>query len=74
MHTGYVITDGGQVLVQGPAANDLGFSLFDGWKSWPAGKGIDYWERVSDDDPRITDAHRADMGWLLEELRQEVAA
>lgn len=74
MHTGYVITDGGQVLVQGPAANDLGFSLFDGWKSWPAGKGIDYWERVSDDDPRITDAHRADMGWLLEELRKEVAA
>ncbi len=72
-YTGYVITDGGRVLLQGPADNEHGFALFDGWKSWPAGRGIDYWERVGDNDPRIAEADREQLGWLLEELRKEAA-
>lgn len=73
-YIGYVVTDDGRILVQGPGSNGLALLLSDGWRSWPQARGIDLWWPIEDDDPRITERHREDMGWLVEELRADRAA
>ena len=72
---GYVLTDGGTILVQLPADNDWGFVLADDEQSWPGGFGIaTEWALLTNDDPRITNAIRDALGWLLDEARDQALA
>lgn len=65
---GYVLTDLGQILVQLPAENQWGFVLADDDQTWPGGFGIARgWELLAGDDPRITEADRERLSWLIEE-------
>lgn len=69
---GYVLTDTGEILVQLPAFPDedeniYGFILASDDQVWPGGFGAaSSWELLADDDPRITDAVREQLGWLLD--------
>jgi hypothetical protein len=66
---GYVQTDLGQILAQLPADNQWGFVLADDDQTWPGGLGAaTEWELLANDDPRITDADRERLSWLLEEI------
>jgi hypothetical protein len=63
---GYVQTDLGQILAQLPANNRWGFVLADDDQTWPGGLGAaKEWEVLDDTDPRITDADRERLSWLL---------
>jgi hypothetical protein len=73
---GYVITEDGTILVQIPDPDSRwGFCLSDSdgdeySESWDGGFGAaSSWELISDDDPRITDADRERLGWILEDHR-----
>ena len=66
MQTNWVITDSGEVLVQS-VRDDGSFFLADSDSSWEGGFGAaTSWKVVTADDPRITEAVRAELGWLLE--------
>jgi len=68
-HRGYVLTDRGTILVQLPDDTAPGYSLYDDDQSWPGGLGVAReWTALAADDPRITDADRERLGWLLEEV------
>lgn len=67
----YVITDHDQILVQLPDTNKWGFTLVNEDQTWPGGWGIDRWERLSDDDPRIRDEDRKRLQWIFDELPLE---
>ena len=70
VQAGYVVTDGGSVYVQLPADNRWGFVLADDDQTWGGGLGLaESWALVADDDPRVTDADRERLSWLLEEAR-----
>lgn len=70
----YVVTDQGGILVQLPDDNQWGFVLCDEDQSWPGGFGIaSSWERIADDDPRITDQDREDLEWLFQADLSECA-
>jgi hypothetical protein len=69
IHTGYVITDTGTILLQIPDNNRWGFSIQDDDQTWPGGLGIaSEWEVLKDTDPRITDADRERLQWILDEV------
>jgi hypothetical protein len=65
---GYVITDDGQIFVQLPAENRWGFLIADDDQSWEGGfgLGIGGFTLLDEDDPRITDADRERLGWMLD--------
>lgn len=74
LRVGYVVASSGRVYVQGPHDDPecrTGFALFDEEQSWPGARelGEHTWELVTDDDPRVTAADRARLGWVLEKLR-----
>jgi len=68
MHIGYVITSTGKVLMQIPSNNQWGFSIQDDDQTWPGGCGIGEWGVLEDTDPRITDADRERLQWILDEV------
>jgi hypothetical protein len=67
----YVLTADGTVLVQVPNPNSRwGFYLADDDQSWDGGLGVaSEWERIEDDDPRITEEDRERLEMILEEAR-----
>lgn len=69
VHTGYVITKDGSVYVQVPTENNQwGFEICDDDQAWAGGIGIGgEWTAISSDDPRITDADRDRLQWILDE-------
>ena len=70
IEAGYVITEDGTVLVQVPDGNRWGFYLADDDGTFDGGFGVaSSWDLVSDDDPRISDADRDRLGWILDEAR-----
>jgi hypothetical protein len=71
IRAGYVITETGKVLVQVPdESSRWGFYLADDDQTWDGGFGVaSEWDLVADDDPRITDADRERLGWILDEHR-----
>jgi hypothetical protein len=66
---GFVITDCGTILIQRPdPSSRWGFYLADEDQAWDGGFGVaSEWELLAEDDPRITDADRERLGWLLED-------
>lgn len=71
IHTGYVVTDTGSILVQHPDENQWGFSLCDDEQSWPGGIGVaGEWTAIAPDDPRITDDDRERLQWMLDAAQQ----
>ena len=59
----------GTFLVQGPACNPWGFSLYDDDQAWPGGFGFGEWETIpARDVPR---ADRERLGWLFHEHMTE---
>lgn len=72
---GYVITTDGTILVQTPNQDSQwGFSLASDDQSWDGGFGIGEWELIEDDDKRITDDERENLGWILDEARNPTDA
>lgn len=69
--SGYVVTSDGTILVQVPDPNSRwGFCLADDDRSWDGGIGAaSEWELLADDDPRITNADRERLAWILEDAR-----
>ena len=67
---GYVITSNGTVLAQIPADNQWGFAISSDDQTWPGGFGVDDWELLASNDPRITDADRERLQWILDEVSQ----
>lgn len=69
LHKGYVLTNEGQIFLQIPDPESKGgFYLADDGQTWDGGFGVaESWEPLADDDPRITDADRERLGWILEE-------
>jgi hypothetical protein len=64
---GYVLTDDGTILVQVPDPESRwGFKIHDDDRTWDGGFGLAGWISLADDDPRITDADRARLGWILQ--------
>jgi hypothetical protein len=67
---GYVLTGRGNLYVQIPSDNQYGFSIYDDDQTWPGGFGIGEWTLLASDDPRITDADRERLQWILDEVSQ----
>ena len=67
---GYILTDNSNIYVQIPADNQWGFSIQADDQTWPGGLGLGQWELLASDDPRITDADRERLGWILDEASQ----
>lgn len=67
----YVVTEKGEILVQIPNPESRwGFYLADEDQSWDGGFGIaSEWHLIADDDPRITEEIREQLGWILDENR-----
>jgi hypothetical protein len=68
IHCGYVVTPDGNVYLQLPAGNRWGFVIQDDDQAWDF-PPFSEWEAVADDDPRVTDADRERLGWILDEAR-----
>ena len=66
----YVITSDGNIYVQATADNQWGFAIYDDDQTWPGGFGIGEWELMANDDPRITDADRERLQWIIDEVSQ----
>jgi len=70
IHTGYVLTESGSILLQLPDENQWGFTLCDDDSSWPGGFGIaSDWEPLEDDDPRITAMVHEALDFFLDDAR-----
>ena len=68
IHCGYVIDDNGNVYLQLPADNGVGFVICDDDQTWDF-PPFNSWEPVDDDDPRVTDTDRERLQWILDEAR-----
>jgi hypothetical protein len=70
-YCGYVVTEGGTVLLQVPCDNNWGFVLCDDDQEWPGGFGVaSRWEAIADDDPRVTPEIRDRLQFHLNAYRQ----
>jgi len=70
IHTGFVLTESGSILLQLPGDNQWGFILCDDECSWPGGFGIaSDWEPIEDDDPRITAGDHEALDYFLDDAR-----
>lgn len=69
IHTGYVITEDGSILLQIPCESSRwGFYLCDEDESWDGGLGVaSDWEALKFDDPRITPEDHERLDWCLED-------
>lgn len=69
LFVGWVVDDAtGEVYLQLPSDEGLGFVIADGDQTWQF-PPFDSWTAIADDDSRITDQHRHDMEWILDEAR-----
>jgi hypothetical protein len=64
MTPGYVVSDSGAILIIVPDITPSGFSLADENKVYENGEGISGWQRIENDDHRITEELRDTMEWL----------
>jgi len=63
----WVIGEDDKVYVMTPEDNPWGFEISDGENTWVGGFELGSWERIEEDDPRITQEHRDAMEWLFDE-------
>ena len=66
----YVITASGNIYLQITADNQYGFSICSEDQTWPGGFGLGEWTLIDNDDPRITDADRERIQWIIDEVSQ----